>query len=191
MATSKGRSVKPDLSVGICGEHGGEPKSVAFATGLDSTTCHVHHSVYLSPASPRLTQPWSNPDGQPSRHKSAIAPMCSLCLKRVSGTRLRKPRRRRSTPRKRIGLPSRCNRRSFRALSVGHERHLTSRGEVARSLASTSAPIASSLNAIRARRAPGDHTKSEVTLAQCTSLEREGEGRLGLRPEPQTIASTI
>ena len=41
MATSKGRSVKPELSVGICGEHGGEPKSVAFChgIGLDYVSC--------------------------------------------------------------------------------------------------------------------------------------------------------
>ena len=38
MATTKGRSIKADLSVGICGEHGGEPKSVAFCHGIDSTT---------------------------------------------------------------------------------------------------------------------------------------------------------
>ena len=41
MATQKGRSVKADLSVGICGEHGGEPKSVAFChgIGLDYVSC--------------------------------------------------------------------------------------------------------------------------------------------------------
>ncbi|MGB4576393.1 MAG: pyruvate, phosphate dikinase, partial [Paludibacter sp.] len=30
MGTEKGRSVRPDLKVGICGEHGGEPSSVEF-----------------------------------------------------------------------------------------------------------------------------------------------------------------
>ncbi len=41
MATQKGRSVKPNLKVGICGEHGGEPSSVAFCykTGLDYVSC--------------------------------------------------------------------------------------------------------------------------------------------------------
>jgi pyruvate,orthophosphate dikinase len=41
MATQKGRSVKPGLSVGICGEHGGEPKSVGFChrIGLDYVSC--------------------------------------------------------------------------------------------------------------------------------------------------------
>jgi pyruvate,orthophosphate dikinase len=37
----RGRSVKPDLKMGICGEHGGEPKSIHFAheIGLDYVSC--------------------------------------------------------------------------------------------------------------------------------------------------------
>lgn len=37
----KGRSVKPDLKMGICGEHGGEPRSIHFAheIGLDYVSC--------------------------------------------------------------------------------------------------------------------------------------------------------
>ena len=41
LAVEAGRSVRPDLKVGICGEHGGEPKSVKFchAIGLDYVSC--------------------------------------------------------------------------------------------------------------------------------------------------------
>jgi pyruvate,orthophosphate dikinase len=41
MATEKGRSVKPDLKCGICGEHGGEPSSVKFChkVGLNYVSC--------------------------------------------------------------------------------------------------------------------------------------------------------
>ncbi len=41
MATEKGRSVKPKLKVGICGEHGGEPSSIAFCSelGLNYVSC--------------------------------------------------------------------------------------------------------------------------------------------------------
>ncbi|WP_205804315.1 pyruvate, phosphate dikinase [Methanolobus halotolerans] len=37
----KGRSTKPDLKIGICGEHGGEPSSVKFGyrIGLDYVSC--------------------------------------------------------------------------------------------------------------------------------------------------------
>ena len=34
IAIERGRGVKPDLKLGICGEHGGEPRSVAFCHGL-------------------------------------------------------------------------------------------------------------------------------------------------------------
>lgn len=41
MGTLKGRSTKPDLKVGICGEHGGDPASVEFChkAGLDYVSC--------------------------------------------------------------------------------------------------------------------------------------------------------
>lgn len=41
MATEKGRSVRSNLKVGICGEHGGEPSSVEFChrTGLNYVSC--------------------------------------------------------------------------------------------------------------------------------------------------------
>ncbi|KAG9151076.1 hypothetical protein Leryth_002662 [Lithospermum erythrorhizon] len=41
MATEKGRAARPSLKVGICGEHGGEPSSVAFfaEAGLDYVSC--------------------------------------------------------------------------------------------------------------------------------------------------------
>jgi pyruvate,orthophosphate dikinase len=40
-ATREGRAVRPDLEVGICGEHGGDPATIAFchATGLDYVSC--------------------------------------------------------------------------------------------------------------------------------------------------------
>jgi len=41
MGVAKGRSVRPDLKVGICGEHGGEPASVKFChrAGLNYVSC--------------------------------------------------------------------------------------------------------------------------------------------------------
>jgi len=41
IATEKGRAVKPHLKLGICGEHGGDPASIAFceAVGLDYVSC--------------------------------------------------------------------------------------------------------------------------------------------------------
>jgi pyruvate,orthophosphate dikinase len=40
MAVEKGRKIKPDLKVGICGEHGGDPNSIEF--------CHIAGLNYVS-----------------------------------------------------------------------------------------------------------------------------------------------
>ncbi|KQC06754.1 MAG: pyruvate phosphate dikinase [Candidatus Cloacimonas sp. SDB] len=41
MGTKKGRATRPDLKVGICGEHGGEPESVKFCNkvGMNYVSC--------------------------------------------------------------------------------------------------------------------------------------------------------
>jgi pyruvate,orthophosphate dikinase len=41
MAVQKGRAVRPDIELGVCGEHGGDPASVAFfhRAGLDYVSC--------------------------------------------------------------------------------------------------------------------------------------------------------
>jgi pyruvate,orthophosphate dikinase len=46
LAVEWGRSVKPNLSVGICGEHGGHPSSIAF--------CHKAGLNYVSCSAPRV-----------------------------------------------------------------------------------------------------------------------------------------
>ena len=47
IASQEGRAVRPDLKIGICGEHGGDPKSIAFchSLGLD----YVSASPYRVP----------------------------------------------------------------------------------------------------------------------------------------------
>ena len=41
MGCEKGRSTRPDIKLGICGEHGGEPSSVEFcnSVGMDYVSC--------------------------------------------------------------------------------------------------------------------------------------------------------
>ena len=41
MAVQKGRKTRPDIKLGICGEHGGDPSSVHFfhKVGLDYVSC--------------------------------------------------------------------------------------------------------------------------------------------------------
>ena len=44
MAAERGRAVRPDIKLGICGEHGGDPSSIAFceAVGLDYVSCSAY-----------------------------------------------------------------------------------------------------------------------------------------------------
>ena len=41
MAAENGRKVRPDIHLGICGEHGGDPASIEFChkVGLDYVSC--------------------------------------------------------------------------------------------------------------------------------------------------------
>jgi len=41
IACEDGRATRPQIKLGICGEHGGEPKSIGFADGLglDYVSC--------------------------------------------------------------------------------------------------------------------------------------------------------
>jgi pyruvate, orthophosphate dikinase len=41
IATERGRAARPEIKLGICGEHGGEPRAIAFAEelGLDYVSC--------------------------------------------------------------------------------------------------------------------------------------------------------
>jgi pyruvate,orthophosphate dikinase len=62
MGVRLGREVRPDLEVGICGEHGGDPRTIAFchAIGLDYVSCSPYrvpvarlaaaHAALLAPA---------------------------------------------------------------------------------------------------------------------------------------------
>ena len=41
IAVERGRATRPNVKLGICGEHGGDPASIAFceAAGLDYVSC--------------------------------------------------------------------------------------------------------------------------------------------------------
>jgi len=41
IAATEGRNKRPRIQIGICGEHGGDPKSIAFChqLGLDYVSC--------------------------------------------------------------------------------------------------------------------------------------------------------
>jgi pyruvate,orthophosphate dikinase len=49
-AVERGRSTRADLKVGICGEHGGEPRRVRFVTRLGSIKSRALRLGHSSPA---------------------------------------------------------------------------------------------------------------------------------------------
>ena len=63
LASDKGRSTKPDLKLGICGEHGGDPASIAFCeeAGLDYVSCSPYRVpvARLAAAQAALSRPSS------------------------------------------------------------------------------------------------------------------------------------
>jgi|GEM_PF-5023160 Phosphoenolpyruvate synthase/pyruvate phosphate dikinase len=93
MGIEKGRSVRPKLKVGICGEHGGDPASVKFCHRVGMN--YVSSSPFRVPIS-RLAaaqavveetasakKPGKN-RGRPAKKASAVAP-------KKTSTRGRKP----------------------------------------------------------------------------------------------------
>jgi pyruvate,orthophosphate dikinase len=75
-AVERGRGVKPDLKVGVCGEHGGDPRSVIFfhGAGLDYVSC----SPFRVPIA-RLA----------AAHATLIKPVAGARHERRSGGRVR------------------------------------------------------------------------------------------------------
>ena len=56
IAVKKGRSVRPDIKIGICGEHGGDPSSVEFChrIGLDYVSCSPYRIPIATLAAAQL-----------------------------------------------------------------------------------------------------------------------------------------
>jgi pyruvate, orthophosphate dikinase len=66
MACRLGRGVKPDLKLGVCGEHGGDPRSVEFfhGVGLSYVSCSPYRvpvarlaAAHAALNDPRLKEP--------------------------------------------------------------------------------------------------------------------------------------
>jgi pyruvate,orthophosphate dikinase len=70
LAAWVGREAVPDLKLGICGEHGGDPNSIAFfhEAGLDYVSCSPFRVpvARIAAAQAAITSPrggWGSPDG--------------------------------------------------------------------------------------------------------------------------------
>ena len=90
-APSEGRATRPDLKVGVCGEHGGDPDSVHFFhhVGLDYVSC----SPFRIPGRPPGSRP--RRAGPDQSKRSAVSGAARM--RAAAGLRLRRRSRGRST----------------------------------------------------------------------------------------------
>ena len=77
MGVQRGRSTRPNLKIGVCGEHGGDPDSIDFfhRAGLDYVSCSPYRVpiARLAAAQAELKNPRKAPDktcGEGSCRKS-------------------------------------------------------------------------------------------------------------------------
>ena len=85
MAVEKGRSTRPDLKCGICGEHGGEPSSVKFChrVGLNYVSCSPFRVPIARLAAAQAAVEESKYDNQQFRGRSLFktkACLYSFCV---------------------------------------------------------------------------------------------------------------
>jgi pyruvate,orthophosphate dikinase len=70
LAVERGRKEKPGLKIGICGEHGGDPRSIAFCheIGLDYVSCSPFrvYTARLAAAQAALAAGATGREKQPS-----------------------------------------------------------------------------------------------------------------------------
>jgi pyruvate,orthophosphate dikinase len=78
MAISEGRATRPDLKLGICGEHGGDPRSVEFCheLGLDYVSCSPYRVplARLAAAQAALKEAEAQPKGKPVVRRTPRTP---------------------------------------------------------------------------------------------------------------------
>ena len=75
IGTEEGRAARPGLKVGICGEHGGEPKSIAFChqNGLDYVSCSPYRVPVARLAAGRAALAAPRERAKPESRAEALA----------------------------------------------------------------------------------------------------------------------
>jgi pyruvate, orthophosphate dikinase len=70
---TRGRSTRPDLKIGICGEHGGEPSSVGFCqrAGLDYVSCSPFRIPIARLAAAQAAVIWPRKESSSNRSKKS------------------------------------------------------------------------------------------------------------------------
>lgn len=74
MAYRKGKSVRPDIKTGICGEHGGDPASIAFCEkiGLSYVSCSPYRVPIARLAAAQATLKYAKKNTEKTRETAAL-----------------------------------------------------------------------------------------------------------------------
>jgi pyruvate,orthophosphate dikinase len=95
MGITKGRSVKPHLKIGICGEHGGEPESVKFChkVGMSYVSCSPYRVplARLAAAQAAIADMAEPKAGAPAPKKAAAKPAAKPASKPAARPVAKKP----------------------------------------------------------------------------------------------------
>jgi pyruvate,orthophosphate dikinase len=94
IAAEKGRSTRPDLKLGICGEHGGDPASIELCEelGLSYVSCSPYRVPIARLAAAQATlrrrakgkgEPRVEPRAEPRKETTAAPAPVGLALKQV------------------------------------------------------------------------------------------------------------
>ncbi len=88
IGVAKGRSTRPDIKLGICGEHGGDPSSVEFChkVGLNYVSC----SPYRVPVARLAAAQAALQDGPVAAPKKAAKKTAKKASKKVAKKKTRK-----------------------------------------------------------------------------------------------------
>jgi pyruvate,orthophosphate dikinase len=61
LAAERGRATRPDIKLGICGEHGGDPASIAFCEKVGLDYVSASHTAFRLPGWQRRRRRWVKP----------------------------------------------------------------------------------------------------------------------------------
>jgi pyruvate,orthophosphate dikinase len=72
MGVIRGRSTRPTLKIGVCGEHGGDPESIALfaAAGLDYVSCSPFRVPIARLSAAQAVLALADQPGSPSKPSS-------------------------------------------------------------------------------------------------------------------------
>jgi len=102
IGVERGRAVRPDLKIGVCGEHGGDPESIAlfYSAGLDYVSCSPFRVPVARLAAAQAVLAAAAPPGRAARPAARRAATRRPPVKKAAAKEAAKARGRQAAPKK-------------------------------------------------------------------------------------------